>query len=442
MKRALELALAKRVDEVIALAMDTTAAAAFIDNDINKEISREIFLSDPLLTALEKKKVDSKIYEWKKVTDMPSADAEGENATTVASDMTAGDDTVTMKVVRSKGSVTGLASAATVQDQVDLFQEDLDLRMLAMKTAISGYVRWGNATADAYQFNGLNAVISSNRTEHAGTITTALLDSMIDAIPAELHDSLMFEMSSQMISKLSTLDPTIRKTIDKVEFAGGRRMARYRNIPLNPSSFVRPTTQFGAVGVADAGAGGALDAGGTYNYYMSAITSFGEQYASPVTNHVLAGGQNETTVSWTAVAGAKLYRIYRTEGAGAANTAKLLVELPAHTYDGNGTITGNVTSYNDKLADTVVAAAVDYPLQLADADEVIFLTCLNKKFSLELAILPQNQRGVELKDRENLVYFKDLADTNDADNYQLQSYLALAVKNENKNAMARRVRAV
>ncbi|HYR17642.1 MAG TPA: sialidase family protein, partial [Mycobacterium sp.] len=86
-------------------------------------------------------------------------------------------------------------------------------------------------------------------------------------------------------------------------------------IPYNaPADGSNRPTGVGAV----ASAAGTL-ASGTYSYVVSAVTATGESIASTETSATLASA-GTITVSWTAVAGATGYRIYRGKSAGGENT--------------------------------------------------------------------------------------------------------------------------
>lgn len=81
-------------------------------------------------------------------------------------------------------------------------------------------------------------------------------------------------------------------------------------------------------------AGGALTAG-TYKYYITAINANGETQVNTEVTVTTSAGNLTAALTWTAVAGATGYKIYRTASGGATGTELLLTTL------------GVVTSYND-----------------------------------------------------------------------------------------------
>lgn len=433
MEKTMQELLEQRRREVIALAMDTTAAADFIEADIEKAIQVMIFSQEPLLDSIVKKPAYADSVKWKKITSGPTAKVEGENAVTPGSDFTSGQGSADLKIIRSKGSVTGLAQAAT-QKTINLFQEDLTLRTMAMKDGIIGYTLFGNKTADGYQFDGFDTAVQTNREDVADDVETDLLDSMIDSIPAKWRQKMVFNMSSKMLSAVSKLDTDIRKNIQGIEYMGGRRMSMYRGIPINESDYCRPTSTMGTITTASAiSAGGNLVAGQTYKYRVAAVTQYGEQWASAEVSRTVAGGQNSIVLSWTAVDGAILYKIYRTAAGGLTGTEKLHVTIAANTYDGDGTITAAVTGYTDLIA---LVAGTDIMLDATDVDETIQLVNLDSNVGIALYGM-RNQAG---QDIENMVQYLSLARVKDAENYLLLSYLVAAIYNEQLHSYARRVR--
>jgi hypothetical protein len=433
MDKTLQAELEKKRREVIALAMDTTAASDFIEADIEKAIQVMIFSQEPLLDSIIQKPAYADSVKWKKILTGPTAKAEGENAVTPGSDFTSGQGTADLKIVRSKGSVTGLAQAAT-QKTIDLFQEDLTLRTAAMREAIIGYTLFGNKTADPYQYDGLDTLVQTVRSNVAADVETDHLDELIDSIPAKWRSKMVFNMSSKMLSAVSKLDTDVRKNITEIEYMGGRRMSKYRGIPINESDYCRPTSTMATLAsVSGVAAGGVLVPGSTYRYRMAAVTQYGEQWASPEKSQVVGGGHNSITITFTAVAGAILYKVYRTAENGLAGTEKLHAVIAANTYDCDGTITGVVTSFVDKVN---VLSGTDICLDATDVDETIQLVNLDSNVGIAMYGM-RNQAGQDIK---TMVQYLPLARTKDSEDYLLLSYHVAAIYNEQLHGIARRVR--
>jgi len=426
------------VREDLALQLTTAEGGVLSPESLEPIIVELVRKLSPLVAGITVVQSNGKTHEFNKRTALPEAYYEGENAATPSSNSTYARVAVPLKIIHAKGGVTGFQQAAS-KKFVDSFVKEMSGSAQSMAWAIEFGVMWGNATADQYQFDGADVYISTNRLDKNAVISLRFLDDMIDPIlNAGVVDrsTLAFYLSPQMLSKISTLQTEARIPVDKVKYAGGLEMQSYRGIPLVPTSFTRPTSQMSAPVLADGGTSGAMVTAGTYRYKIAAVTTFGEQWISDETTITLSAGQNQCDVSWTAVTGARLYKIYRTVNGGAADTEKYLTTVAAKTYDGSGSITGNNTSYKDGAADSVITASVDYPLDFTNKDEVIFLLDLDASKSIEIAGL-RNQQGEQVK---NLIQMLPLARTKDVEEFLLVSYLALVYKGDIFNAMLRRVR--
>lgn len=425
----------EKVREELALQLTTADGGVLSPESLEPIIVELVRKLSPLIAGITVIQSNGKTHEFNNRTALPEAYFEGENASTPSSKSSYNRISVPLKIIHAKGGVTGFQQAAS-KAFVDSFVKEVQGASQATAWAIEFGVMWGNATADQYQFSGVDTWISTNRIDKNAVITLRYLDDMIDPIlNAGVVDrtTLAFYLSPQMLSKISTLQTEARISIEKVIYAGGLEMASYRGIPLIPTSFTRATSQMSAPSVANDAASGGLQTGKTYRYKVAAVTTTGEQWASDETSLATITG-TATLVTWVAVAGARLYKIYRTVGDGATGTEKYLTTVAAKTYDGDGTITGNKTQFIDTLADGTIGN--DYPLSFTNKDEVIFLLDLDPEKSIEIAGL-RNQQGEVVK---NLIQMLPLARTKDVEEFLLLSYLALVFKGDIFNAMLRRVR--
>lgn len=121
-----------------------------------------------------------------------------------------------------------------------------------------------------------------------------------------------------------------------------------------PAALTTPT----GVGATPSGSGG-LMAGGTYYYKVSALNAFGETLASAEASAVVpGGGTGSVSVSWTNVAGATSYRIYR----GTAPGAQAVYYTDAGTPfvdTGAANTAGTVPTANTTTAIDLNVTAVD-----------------------------------------------------------------------------------
>jgi hypothetical protein len=433
-----------KIREELLLLLDTTTGANLIPEDLEKVLTDLVKWNAPVTRMLSLKKANGLTHEFNQITAIPNGQFEGENAVTVISNSTYNRATVQLKVMRVKGRVTGLVQAASAA-YINAWKQELSASAKSMGRNIEFGILWGNATADQYQYDGADTAITTNRIDHNAAGTLGLLDQMIDSAhnAGAQMDQFIFVMSPQMVSRMSGLQTEIRKSIplESVEFPGGFRMSMYRDIPMLPSSFCRPSSQMGALGLASSATAGSLVAGQTYRYRVSAVTFFGEQSASAAAaGQLVAGGQSSVDITFTAVAQAQLYKVYRSAAAGAAGSEFLSQVVAAKTYDGNGTVTGAVVAINDGVADASLSTTdKPYDIQVAGvsgADETIFFLDIDPNQGVNLVGLI-NPQGAKV---DNLVQHIPLAVITDAMDFLLTSYHAPAWKGEIFSSIGRRVR--
>lgn len=424
------------IREELRLALDTTTGGVLSPESLEPFIVELVRKLSPFVAGLKVIQANGKTHEFNKRSALPTAYFEGEKATTLSSQSTYSREAVPLKIIRARGGVTGFQQAAS-KKFVNSYVKEIVGATQAMAWHMEFGSMWGNKTADQYQYDGLDTKIITNRITKTGSIITLrFLDDMIDPILEQgvKREDLAFYLSPQMISKISTLQTEVRIPVTNVKYAGGVEMQSYRELPLVPSSFTRPKTTMGTVTAADDATVGSLVPAKTYRWMVSAITRFGEQWASAEVSHTLGGGISSVKLSFSAVADALLYKVYRTVDGGGAGTEVLAGRYAAKTYDGDGNVTGNVVSIIDTIAD--VALGTDTPLLASGVEEVIFLCDLNSDESLEVASLV-NEQGEQVK---NLVQMLPLARTKDQEEFLLLSYQALIYKGDIFNSMLRRVK--
>jgi len=431
-----ERAVYKGTREELALALSTTEGSALSPESLEPKIVELVRFLSPLVAGLKIVQSNGKTHEFNDRTAIPSANFEGEKAVTTDSQSTYNRRTAPLKIIRAKGGVTGFQQASS-KSFVNSYANEVLGAAQAMAYAMEFGVMWGNLAADQYQYDGLDTKIITNRVDVAGVVKLSDLDDMLDPIigkgPINRGDMAFF-MSPMMHSKINTLQSEVRKSITKVMYAGGIEMTSYRDIPIVDTSFCRPTSKMGVIAVANSATAGNLVGGQTYRWRVAAVTKYGEQWASTAVTHTLGGGNTSVDITFTAVAGAELYKVYRTLQAGAASSEVFSKRNAAKTYDGAGTIGAAVVSINDGTLDA--SLGTDKPLDQDDKDEVIFLLNMNQDISLEIASL-LNEQGEKVK---NLIQMLPLARTIDQEQFLLLSYQALVYKGDIFNALSRRLR--
>jgi len=424
------------VREELKLALDTTTGGVLSPESLEPKIVELVRKISPLVAGLKVIESNGKTHEFNERSALPSAQFEGEKAVTPTSQSTYARKATPLKIVRAKGGVTGFQQAAS-RKFINSYVNEIAGAAQALAWIMEFGVMWGNAVADQYQYDGLDTKIITNRLQPNAVITLRQLDDLIDRIigvgPLDLAN-MAFYLSPQMHSKISSLASEVRKILPKISYPGGLEMESYRGIALVDTSFCRPTSTMGTIVLADDATVGGLIAATQYRWKVAAITQFGEQWASAEVTHTTGGGITSAKITFSAVPGALLYKVYRTLGGGAVGTEVLASIHAANTYDVNGTVIGVITQIIDVVADG--ALGTDIPLDSATVEETLFLANRDQDISLEIASL-LNEQGEKV---QNLIQMLPLARTKDQEEFLLLSYQALIYKGDIFNGMLRTIR--
>lgn len=425
-----------------ALVTTTSSGQALLPEDLEPAILEYLQYQSPLFRLMERGKAASKTHEFTVRTAIPNAWFEGELTPNNFQASTYERKSVQLKILRVWGRVSGFAQRMT-EEFVNALETEVIGSMESFADLFEFGVMYGN-DVDAYQFSGLDTYIAEDTTAQKSVdlggnvvdvnavLTLDDMDAMLDAVEkyrGTEQDRKVFIASPQMISKISGLQTKINREVQMIEFEGGFRMATYRGVPLLPSSFVRPAaTTTSPTVTATAAAGGSL-ADDEYFYVISSVTNYGEQIAGVEDSATTATTNNSVTLTWTADANAKLYKIYRGLSTGVWT---LLDTIAAKTYDGEGTVSANVATYTDDGSKTPVSAIV--PLE--SGEENIFLANLDVRRGASVLgnISPLGTP------QENFLSYIPLATTRSSYDYMIESFMAVKLPYAHLHAVARRVR--
>lgn len=293
-----------------------------------------------------------KFHEYNKLTSIPGAgSAMGEASTTPIRRSAYSRESVELKVMKRKGAVTGFLADASM-NYIDANAAEMENHVQSFGNDLRTYMLFGNKSADAYSFDGLDKFIATNRlnlTLSGGAITSLkVIDAMIDANTrrqGNAHRKVLL-MSPEMLSAMSRLWTNVRdnraaqRGTNAIEIDGGYRLETYRGIPILETTGTRPVVDMGVVAIATATTGGTIVAD-QYFFRVSPVTWDGEQIACTEINVTTTGSTSTITLSFTAVENALFYKIYASDATGTETLVKI---VSAFTYDTDGTPTGDVTS--------------------------------------------------------------------------------------------------
>ena len=213
----------QRMWEELEHALDTLDGVAVTMSDLDEIIVDLVLKQAPLSSMLYVNEAMGKTHEFNILRTLPTAPAEGEAATTKVSKSNYERGKVELKIIRSMGAVTGFQRAAA-RNYIDTMGTEILNAARAMSYAIEGYILWGDADADRFQYSGANKAIQSNRIQHGGPVTLALLDAMVDSAEERgaVFDRKVLVMSPQMISRVALLDSARDGYFSIVEFRIGQ----------------------------------------------------------------------------------------------------------------------------------------------------------------------------------------------------------------------------
>ncbi len=225
------------------------------------------------------------------------------------------------------------------------------------------------------EWDGVDLLMStSNKFIANDTSSFALLDQMYDAVKrrkaASPGSDYAFVMSSEMLSAISRQFVQYQRWMDKMTvyprddrgrlggtvfdnknyIDAGLEVSTYRGVPLLETSFLTSVGQMGTVTASATGSDGSITAA-DYKYVVEAVSDMGVSLASAEAS-VTVSSTNHVALSWSTPTitddegnsrDILLYRIFRTDANGAANSETLYAVISAVNNSDSA-----VTSWTDK----------------------------------------------------------------------------------------------
>lgn len=436
-----------------ALTSGATSGGPLIAEFLETVITNELVRLTPELAVPEYKYDPQSVHSFNRLTALPSpGSAMGENSTTPGRQSAMDRATVSLKVAKRKGSVTGFLRAAAKRDY-EALEVEIENHLQAFANDLVTYILYGNKDADAYTFDGLDKFISTNRINktRGGFVPTDFsdLNALIDGSRSKKSQShrLCFVMSPFMLTKFSSLytqvrdqRSAIREGTNTIEIDGGHRLQTYNDIPIIESSQTRPIGKMGAVTYADAGSGGGI-ADDQRFFQVAPVTWDGEQEASAEVNGTSVNADT-ITLSWSAYDGAMFYKIYASDSTGQEVLVKV---ISAFTYDGNGTPTATVTSCTF-TSEPLTPDSSSVPTHIQSDVPLVATASVRPEYVYLWDLHPHQGLGkiVYTNDDANrlngIASILPLAKVEDRDDFLIKSYLALVDSFEATSGVIRGLR--
>ena len=435
----------KRVATELRKALTTSGdGAALLPYDLDPMLHEELLKLQPLAELIEVLPAGGKTHEYNVRTSHPQAWFEGETTPANNKNSVYARKTVQTKIQRIWGQVTGFAQTMD-EAFIDALATEIEGSVEGMSNILEYGLLWGAAndvgfTGDAYQYSGLFARLAAyapgNIIDGGGDKVS--LDDLDAAYAAATgfrgvrQDPKVWLMGVRMKQVVDSLQTKVQIPLQSMELYDGKLvMGSYTGVPILESDYVVPagtSTSPTDLGASEDDGAGTL-AADQYFYNIASVTSYGEQVAGTEANVTTVGGSDAVDLSWTADANAHLYLIFRGLTTGNANL-QLLDIVPAHTYDGDGTVSGTVTTYKDTGALTPVAIK-----PLSSGEQNIFLVNRNpRRGAAFVGKIDDMGRAID-----RMFSFVELARVKDTFDYMIKGYLTARVVHPNLVSMVRHV---
>ena len=294
----------------------TTASGVgqgFSPQSLEKNVTDTVIKLQPEIALLTGVPIASRTHDFNRKTALPApGGAMGESATTPDTNSKNALDTVTLKITRRKGKISYFLKDVS-REYMNVQAYEMQNQLQAHALDLRNYILYGSAGANAYEFDGIEKFITTNRTNQVrgGIVPSSLavLDDLVDRniTKGGAGHKKVFGMSPQMLSLISRLETTVRKTEDIkggafgiVEVAGGWRLPTYRGIPIVETTATRPIEQMRpTVTLAGESSGVGSLSNGNYYVMVAPITYEGEQLASTEQLVTLSAGNGTQRIKIT-----------------------------------------------------------------------------------------------------------------------------------------------
>jgi len=448
-------------------ALTPTTGAALIDDVVSPVISEEAFKN---MAALQYAPITPNLqgdpFKFAVRSAMASAYPEGSSATpqTSGDNSTYAETSKEVKIVRSWGEFDNFVGSVS---KANIARNEVLGCARSVGEQVCGQTFWGDELANEYSFDGFDPHTDLYVADGgAAAATTDMIDTMISATKQNGSQGLPRMLFMSPFLKMALSQYAIRTykhdlAIQNVSYPrgdGGLQLAHWQGIPILEVDFTRPQAKASTTSATTTLYGGSI-ADGTYYVRVAPVTRYGEQLASDAVAVVISGGGGAAVITITLPApfshaninGAYGEAIYWKLYIGtAADNTPLVVTTNALSYDGNGTPTGYVQTVIYTGANTARRGAVgtatagseDQPLGGTlgvNPDEAVFLLLQDKNLGYEIPCSRYDD-GTDIG-YYDLLGFKRLAETKDASNFFVKSYVLNAIKWGATHAIGRRMRA-
>lgn len=225
--------MSQNVDKDLADALNTLSTSTgdvLLPKKITAGIRRFVDTYSPLYAVTPRKPYDTKFYEYRAVTGLPTAAAKAEGQIDDVSHGTYEKEVLEMKWITSTGQVTGPEIDASRGDGgVDAWQTEVGLHSTAVINKIEALMVAGDASTTATEFSGFDTLITQEVDGAGAALSLAMLD---EAIEVPFKEPTHMAMGRAHLRRIGALLQAQQRFNDRTEVAAGFNVASYANIPM------------------------------------------------------------------------------------------------------------------------------------------------------------------------------------------------------------------
>lgn len=221
------------VDKDLADALNTLSTSTgdvLLPEKISAGVRQFVETRSPLYANTPRRQHDTKYYNIRAVTALPTAKAGVEGTIDDVTHGTYVKVPLEMKWITSKGQVTGPEiDASRGTGGVDAWQSEIALHSAGMVNTIESLMVAGNATTTATEFSGFNTLITQAVAGGGEALSLSMLDEAID-VPLEAPTHMA--MGRAHLRRIGALLQAQQRFNDRVDVAGGFNVMTYSGIPI------------------------------------------------------------------------------------------------------------------------------------------------------------------------------------------------------------------
>ncbi len=221
------------VDKALADALNTQVASTgsfLLPDKITEGVRTFVETSSQVYANTRKRDYDTKVYQYRKVTALPTAEAKTEGLIAAETHGTYGKDTMEMKYITTTGRVTNPEiDFSRGTGGVDAWAQEIQVHSWALLREIERETVVGDASNAAAEFSGFQKQITIAVNGGGVALSLAMLDEAIDK-PTQTPSK--FILGKAHSRRIWAILQAQQRFNDKVKVNGGFTVPTYQDLPI------------------------------------------------------------------------------------------------------------------------------------------------------------------------------------------------------------------